>query len=125
MVIVFWGDWHTHKCRIPAIGYVSRLSCYEKQRNLQRCEVSEALRVDRLSKMEARGLADFNYCMCSLENFIPQCHDDKFRPDTIFDSGVVHLRRVHKSSRIPLAENLKPKIHDICETPSNAYCSPL
>ena len=51
VVIVFWGDWHTPKCGIPAIGYVSGLSCDEKQRNLQRSEVSEALRVDRLDKL--------------------------------------------------------------------------
>ena len=43
MVIVFRGDWHTPKCGIPAIGLVSRLSRDEKQRNLQRFEVSEML----------------------------------------------------------------------------------
>ena len=48
VVIVFWGEWHARKCGIPAIGYVSRLSCDEKQRNLQRSEVSEALSVDKL-----------------------------------------------------------------------------
>ena len=52
-------------------------------------------------------------------NTIPQCQDDNFRPDTLFNSGVVHLKRVPKNSRIPLAENLIPKINDICETPSN------
>ena len=41
---------HTPKCSIPAIGYVWRLSCDEKQRNLQRSELSEALRVDTLGK---------------------------------------------------------------------------
>ena len=50
---------------------------------------------------------------------IPQCHDDNFRPDTRFNSGVVHLKRVPKNSRISLAENLIPKIHDIFETPSS------
>ena len=50
---------------------------------------------------------------------IPQCQDDSFRPDTFFNTGVVHLKRVPKNSRIPLAENLIPKIIDICETPSN------
>ena len=29
------------------------------------------------------------------------------------------MKRVPKNSRIPLAENLIPKINDICETPSN------
>ena len=52
-------------------------------------------------------------------NTIPQCQDDNFRPDTFFNSGVVHLKRVPKNSRIPLVENLIPKIHDICKTPSN------
>ena len=50
---------------------------------------------------------------------IPQCQDDNFKPDTLFNSGVVHLKRVLENSRIPLAENLIPKINDICETPSN------
>ena len=36
-----------------------------------------------------------------------------------FNSGIVHLKRVPKNSRIPLAENLIPKINDICETRSN------
>ena len=52
-------------------------------------------------------------------NTIPQCQDDQFRPDTVFNSGVVHLKRVPKNSRIPLAENLIPKTNDICQTPSN------
>ena len=52
-------------------------------------------------------------------NTIPQCHDDNIRPDTLFNSGVVQLKRVTKNSRIPLAENLIPKSNDICETPSN------
>ena len=36
-----------------------------------------------------------------------------------FNSGAVHLRRIPKKSQIPLAENLIPKIKDICETPTN------
>ena len=52
-------------------------------------------------------------------NTIPQCHDENFRPDTLFNSGVDNLKRVPKNSRIPLAENVIPKINDICETPSN------
>ena len=72
-----------------------------------------------LSRTEARNLAEFKCSKCSLVNTIPQCQDDNFRPDTLFNSGVVHLKRVPKNSRIPLAENLIPKINDICETPSN------
>ena len=52
----------------------------------------------------------------SLVNTVSQCQDDNFRPDTLFNSGVVHLKRTPKRSRIPLAENLIPKINDICET---------
>ena len=52
-------------------------------------------------------------------NTIPQCHDDNFRPDTHFNSGVVNLKRVPENSRIPLAENLIPKVDEICETPTN------
>ena len=70
-----------------------------------------------LPKTEARSLAEFKCCRCSLVNTIPQCHDDNFRPDTLFNSGVVNLKRVPKNSRNPLAENLIPKINDICETP--------
>ena len=73
----------------------------------------------KLSKTEAGSLTEFNTCRCSLVNTIPQCHDDNFRPDTLFNSGVVHLKRVPKNSRIPLAENLIPKINDICEAPTN------
>ena len=72
-----------------------------------------------LSKMEAWRLAEFKCYRCSLVNTIPQCHDDNFRPDTRFNSGVVPLKRVPKNSQIPLAENLIPKIKDSCETPTN------
>ena len=72
-----------------------------------------------LSRTEARSLAEFNCSRCSLVNTIPQCQDDNFRPDTFFNSGVVHLKRVPKNSRIPHADNLIPKTNDICETPSN------
>ena len=51
-------------------------------------------------------------------NTNPQCQDDTFRPDTFFISVFVHLKRVPKNSRIPLAENLIPKINEICGTPS-------
>ena len=78
-----------------------------------------------LSRTKARSIAEFNCCRCSLLSTIPQCQDDVFRPDTLFNSGVVHLKRVPKNSRIPLAENLILKINDICETPSNIdlWCS--
>ena len=49
----------------------------------------------------------------------PRYHNDNFRPDTLFISGVVHLKRVPKNSLIPLVENLIPEITDMCETPSN------
>ena len=52
-------------------------------------------------------------------NTVPQCHDDNFRPDSLFNSGVVHLKRVPKDSRIPLAEIVITKINNIWETPSN------
>ena len=71
-----------------------------------------------LSKTEAWSLAKFNCCRCSLVNTIPECHDDNFRPHTFFNSGVIHLKRFPKKSRISLAENLIPKIIYICETPS-------
>ena len=72
-----------------------------------------------LSRTEARSLAEFKRSRCSLVNTIPQCQDDDFRPDTLFNSGIVQLKRVPKNSRIPLAENLIPKINDLCETSSN------
>ena len=60
-------------------------------------------------------------------NTIPQCHDDYFRPDTLFNSGVVFLKSVPKISRIPLAENLILKFNDVCEALSNfaLWCSLL
>ena len=72
-----------------------------------------------LLRTKARNLAEFKCNRCFLVNTIPQCQDVNFRPNTLFNSGVVHLKRVPKSSRIPLAENLLPKINDICETSSN------
>ena len=72
-----------------------------------------------LSRTVAWSLAEFICSRCSLANTIPQCQDDNFRPETFFNSGVVHLKRAPKNSRIPLAENSIPKINDICETPSN------
>ena len=71
-MIVFWGDWTTPKCGIPAIGYVSRLSCDEKQRNLQRSEVSEALRVDRLEKVLALQRMGSNKMRHFIKNGSPE-----------------------------------------------------
>ena len=87
--------------------------------NCRLCNGWVQIKCANLSKTEAWSLAEFKYCRCSLVNTIPQCHDDNFRPDTFLNSGVVHLKRVPKNSRIPLAENLIPKIVHICETPSN------
>ena len=42
---------------------------------------------------------------CFLLNTIPQCHNDIFIPDTLLNSGVVHLKRAAKYSRIALAES--------------------
>ena len=59
----------------------------------------------------------------------PWYHDDYFRPNTFFNSGVIDLKRVAERSRIPIAENVIPKIAHICATPQillcGAYCSPL
>ena len=77
------------------------------------------LKCANLPQTENRSLAELECCKCSLVNTIPQCHDDSFRPDTPFNSGVVQLKRVPTKSRIPLAKNFKPKINDICQTPSN------
>ena len=72
-----------------------------------------------LSKTEAQSLAKFKCSRCSLVNTISQCQDDNLRPDTLFNSSVFHLKKVLKNSRISLAENLIPKLNDICETLSN------
>ena len=69
-----------------------------------------------LSRTEARNLAEFKCSRCTLVNTVPQCQDDNLRPDTLFNSGVVHLKKVPKYSQIPLAENLTTKIIDICKT---------
>ena len=98
------------KCLKPS-GLIDRVNC-------RLCNGWVHIKCSNLSKTEARSLAKFKCCICSLGNTIPQCHDDNFRPDTFFNSGVVHLKRVPKNSRIPLAENLIPKTNDICETPS-------
>ena len=73
VVIVFWGDWHTPKCGIPAIGQVSRLSCNEKQQNLQYSEVSEALRVDRLDKLLALQRMGSHIMRQFIKNGNPEC----------------------------------------------------
>ena len=87
--------------------------------NCRLCNGWVHIKCANLSKTEARSLAEFKCRRCSLVNTIPQCQDDNFRPDTLFNSGVVHLKRVPKISRIPLAENFIRKINDYCESPSN------
>ena len=98
------------KCLKPS-GLIDWVNCRLWNRWVQ-------IKCANLSKTEARGFAEFKCCRCSLVNTIPQCHDDNFRPDTLFNWGVVHWKRVPKISRIPLAENLIPKTNDICEIPT-------
>ena len=78
--------------------------------NCKPCNGWNHIKCAKLSKTEARSLAEFKCRGCFLVNTIPKCHDDNFRPDTPFNSGVVHLKRVPKKSRIPLAENLILKL---------------
>ena len=78
-----------------------------------------------LSRTEAGGLAELKCCRCFLVNSIPRCPDHNFRPDNLFESGVVHFERIPKFSLIPLAENVTPKTNDTCETPSNVALSCL
>ena len=99
------------KCLKPS-GLIDWINC-------KLCNGWVHIKCANLSRTEARSLAEFKCSKCSLVNTIPQCQDDNFRPDTLFNSGLVHLKRVPKNSRIPLAENLIPKINDICETPSS------
>ena len=87
--------------------------------NFSLCNGWVHIKCANLSRTQPRSLVKFKCSRCSLVNTIPQCQDDNFKPDTLFNSGFVHLKRVPKNSRIPLAENLIPKITDICETPSN------
>ena len=72
-----------------------------------------------LSETEARSIAGFICSRRSLVNTTPQCHDYNFRPDTLFISGVGHLKRVPKKSRIPPAEHLVPKTIDFRGIPLN------
>ena len=99
------------KCLKPS-GLIDWINC-------RLCNGWVHMKCANLSRSEARNLAEFKCSRCSLVNTIPQSQDDNFKPDTLFNSGVVHLKRVRKNSRIPLAENLITKINDICETPSN------
>ena len=87
--------------------------------NCKLCNGWVYIKCANLLRTEARSLAEFKCSRCTLVNTIPQCQDDNFRPDTVLNCGVVHLKRGPKTSRIPLAENLIPKNDDICETPSN------
>ena len=86
------------KCLKPS-GLIDWVKC-------RLCSGWVHIKCANFSKTEARSLAEFKCCRWSLVNPIPQCHDDNFRPDTQPNSCVVHLKRVPKNSRIPLAENL-------------------
>ena len=46
----------------------------------------------KFSRTEAQIHAELKYCMCPFVNTTPQCHDDNFRPDTLSNSDVVHMR---------------------------------
>ena len=100
------------KCLKPS-GLIDWINC-------RLCNGWVQMECASLSRTEARSLAKFKCSGCSLVNIIPQCQDDNFRPDTLFNSEVVHLKIGPKISRIPLAENLIPKDNDIRETPSNS-----
>ena len=52
------------------------------------------------SKREAGSHAEFECCRCSSVNTNSQCHDDRFRPDTFFNSGVVQSKELQKKSNI-------------------------
>ena len=98
------------KCRKPS-GLIDWVNC-------RLCNGWVRIKCANLSRTEDRILAEFKCSRCFLVNTIPQCQNDNFRPDTLFNSGVVHLERVPKNSRIPPAGNLIPKNNDICKTPS-------
>ena len=86
--------------------------------NCRLCHRLVHLKCANLSRTEARSHAEVKCSRCSLVNTIPQCQDETMTPleKTPF---LIHLKRVPKNSRIPLAENLVPKIIDICDTTSN------
>ena len=119
LLVRFWG-WVVMKNN----GTCNALKCLKPSGliewvNCRLCNGWVRIKCANLSRTEARRLAKFQRFKCSLVTTIPQCHYDNFRPDTFFNSGVVHLKTVLKTSRIPLAENLIPIHYDICETPSN------
>ena len=99
------------KCLKPS-GLIDWINC-------KLCNGWVYIKCANLSRTEAWSLAEFKCSRCSLVNTIPECQYDNFRQDTLFNSGIVHLKRVPKKSQISLAENLIPKINDICETTSN------
>ena len=72
-----------------------------------------------LTRTEARNLSEFKCAKCFAVNTAPLCDNNLFRPEILFNSSTIHLKRVPKNSRIPLAENLIPKINDICQNPSD------
>ena len=78
--------------------------------NCRLCNGWVHIKCANLSRTEARSPAEFECSKCFSVNTIPQGQDDNFRPDTLFNSGVVHLKRVPKISRILIAENLIPKL---------------
>ena len=81
------------------------------------------------SRTEDWSLAEVNCCRMSLVITIPQCHVDNFRPDTLFNSGVVHLKRVPKILGSPQLKTEYPKLRIFVKLrqilPCGAYCSPV
>ena len=110
-------NYNAPKCLKPS-GLIDWINC-------RLCNGWVHIKCANLSRTEDRNLAEIKCSRSTLVNTIPQCQDDNFRPDTLFNSGVVHLEKVPKNSRIPLAENLIPKIIDICEIPSNIGLWPV
>ena len=51
------------------------------------------MKCGNLSKTEAKSLDKSKFWRRSLVNTIPQCHDDTFALDTLFNSGVVHVKK--------------------------------
>ena len=80
------------KCLKPS-GLIDWINC-------RLCNGRVHIKCANLSRTEARNLAEFKCSRCSLVITIPQCQDDNFRPDTLFNSGVVHIKRVPNQSRI-------------------------
>ena len=90
------------KCLKPS-GLIDWIDC-------RLCNGWVFIKCANLSRMEARSLAKFKCSRCSLVNTIRQCQDDIFKPDTFFNSGVFHLKRVLKNLRIPWLKTWYPKL---------------